>query len=99
MAEEPPPPPKDPPKPAEEAPAKPPAGKKPPADKKAASSASIPVYMPDPDAFEFTNEAMSWKGVHVTCDVIAAAREHAVTSFGSCSFDEPREDLRNLGLL
>jgi hypothetical protein len=27
------------------------------------------------------------------------AREKAVTSFGSCSFDAPREDLRVMGFL
>jgi hypothetical protein len=31
--------------------------------------------------------------------LIAAARRDAVTSFGSCSFDEPRDDLRSLGWL
>jgi len=57
------------------------------------------VASKDAGAFEFSDDAMSWGGVRVTCDAITEARRHIVTSFGSCSFDEPREDLRNLGLL
>ncbi|MEE9296635.1 MAG: hypothetical protein V3W34_16955 [Phycisphaerae bacterium] len=53
----------------------------------------------DPESFEFTAEALCWRGVRITCDEIAKWRRQAVTSFGSCSFDEPRADLRNLGLL
>ncbi len=51
----------------------------------------------DSTSFEFTDEFFSWREWQVTTDRI---REHRrlVTSFGSCSFDEPRDDLRALGL-
>ena len=49
--------------------------------------------------FVFTDEAFRWKDLSVPVDAIARARRDRVVSFGSCSFDEPREDLRALGLL
>ncbi len=51
----------------------------------------------DSTSFEFTDESFGWREWQVTTDRI---REHRrlVTSFGSCSFDEPRDDLRALGL-
>jgi hypothetical protein len=53
----------------------------------------------DPAHFRFDVAGLSWRDLHATTDEVAAARQRAVTSFGSCSFDEPREDLRTLGLL
>jgi hypothetical protein len=55
----------------------------------------------DEDAgnFAFTEEEFRWKDLRATTAEIVAARERAVISFGSCSFDEPRDDLRALGLL
>ncbi len=53
----------------------------------------------DVESFEFQADALSWRGIRITCDEMASARRQAVTSFGSCSFDEARGDLRNLGLL
>ncbi len=53
----------------------------------------------DAASFEFSADSMAWRGIRVTCREIAEARRLGVTSFGSCSFDEPREDLRRLGLL
>jgi hypothetical protein len=41
---------------------------------------------------------LSWRDWRVPTDQIAAHRTF-ITSFGSCSFDEPREDLRALHLL
>jgi hypothetical protein len=38
----------------------------------------------------------SWKGYYATTEAIRSARQVVVTSFGSCSFDEPRDDLRGL---
>jgi hypothetical protein len=52
-----------------------------------------------PNSFVFDGETFRWKDVAVSTDEIVAARLRAVPSFGSCSFDEPREDLRALGLL
>jgi hypothetical protein len=53
----------------------------------------------DPKHFSFDDAGLRWKALQSTTDEIRAARERAVISFGSCSFDEPREDLRALGLM
>lgn len=52
----------------------------------------------DATAFVFSEEKFAWREWSIATERIAAARKF-VTSFGSCSFDEPREDLRALGLL
>ncbi|MBA3882243.1 MAG: hypothetical protein H0X73_05855 [Chthoniobacterales bacterium] len=51
----------------------------------------------DPTLFEFTDDFFRWQEWQITTDRI---REHRtlVTSFGSCSFDEPRHDLLALDL-
>ena len=41
--------------------------------------------------------SFTWNTWSVPTEHIAAHRK-IVTSFGSCSFDEPREDLRDLNL-
>jgi hypothetical protein len=53
----------------------------------------------DPRCFAFDDQGFRWKDLGATTEEIAAARQNAVISFGSCSFDEPRDDLRALGLL
>jgi hypothetical protein len=50
------------------------------------------------DDFEFHDTVFAWRDWEVTLDRIKARRKF-VTSFGSCSFDEPREDLGALNLL
>jgi len=50
------------------------------------------------NSFEFHDTVFAWREWEITLDRIKARRKF-VTSFGSCSFDEPREDLRALGLL
>lgn len=54
----------------------------------------------DADAITM-DEAMTWhnSGVTLTAQQIEGAREQFCISFGSCSFTEPIEDLRNLGWL
>jgi hypothetical protein len=49
-----------------------------------------------PAHFAFDDDGLRWGDWHVTTDEVRAARRHAVLSFGSCSFDEPRDDLRAL---
>jgi hypothetical protein len=46
-------------------------------------------------SFEFHDTVFAWRDWEVTIDRIKARRKF-VTSFGSCSFDEPREDLSAL---
>lgn len=53
----------------------------------------------DSEHFSFTETGFRWKDYEVSTQEIEELREVAVTSFGSCSFDEPREDLQKLGLL
>ncbi len=52
----------------------------------------------DAAAFSFHDTVFAWREWEITMDRIKARRK-LVTSFGSCSFDEPREDLRALGIL
>ena len=51
----------------------------------------------DPANFRFGDGGLTWRDLHATTEQIAAARRQSALSFGSCSFDEPREDLRALG--
>ena len=53
----------------------------------------------DPGAFAFDDDAASWRGHRVTTEEIVATRRDFATSFGSCSFEEPISDLRELGWL
>ncbi len=53
----------------------------------------------DPASFSFDDDALRWRDHRATTDQIASIRRDRVTSFGSCSFDEPRDDLRALGWL
>jgi hypothetical protein len=50
------------------------------------------------DSFSFTEEFFAWREWKIDIKRLQDRRKF-VTSFGSCSFDEPREDLRALGLL
>jgi hypothetical protein len=49
--------------------------------------------------FAFDEDGLQWREYTATLAEIEAARAKLVKSFGSCSFDEPREDLRELRLL
>jgi len=53
----------------------------------------------DEDAahFAFDDAGLCWRDHRAATAEITAARQEFVTSFGSCSFDEPRDDLRALG--
>jgi hypothetical protein len=51
----------------------------------------------DPASFQFDDKGLRWKDHGATVAEITEARKQGVLSFGSCSFDEPREDLRRLG--
>jgi hypothetical protein len=52
----------------------------------------------DPDSFSFDDAEFAWREWEIATDRIRVQRK-LVTSLGSCSFDEPREDLRALNLL
>lgn len=53
----------------------------------------------DAEKFEFTDDFFRWNDYAIPVDEIKELREVALLSFGSCSFDEPREDLRKINLL
>ena len=52
----------------------------------------------DSNSFSFTDELFAWREWEISTARIRVQRE-LVTSLGSCSFDEPRDDLRALKLL
>jgi len=53
----------------------------------------------DPRAFAFTDDDVAWRGHEVSTDELARVRRDFALSFGSCSFEEPIDDLRELFLL
>jgi hypothetical protein len=53
----------------------------------------------DPASFRFTDSHAQWKRESIPLSVIRQMREELFTSFGSCSFQEPVEDLTALGWL
>jgi hypothetical protein len=53
----------------------------------------------DADNFKFSEEILGWKEFLASVTDVALARESFALSFGSCSFEEPIEDLRKLSLL
>ena len=50
------------------------------------------------DSFHFQDTVFGWREWKISSDQIEKHRRF-ITSFGSCSFDEPRQDLRELRLL
>jgi hypothetical protein len=50
------------------------------------------------DSFSFADDFFAWRHWRIDIERLQYRRRF-VASFGSCSFDEPREDLRALGLL
>lgn len=53
----------------------------------------------DPAEFRFGAKALEWHDHRLTADQIVHARHSFAHSFGSCSFEEPLGDLRQLELL
>jgi hypothetical protein len=51
-----------------------------------------------PGSFSFTNDFFAWRDWKIDTERLRDQRKF-VRSFGSCSFDEPRDDLRALGFL
>ena len=52
----------------------------------------------DPRSFSFTDDFFAWRNWKIDTERLQYRRKFA-RSFGSCSFDEPRDDLRALNLL
>ena len=53
----------------------------------------------DPGAFVVGPDRLGWRDHEAAADEVARARRAVLTSFGSCSFSEPRDDLRGLGIV
>jgi len=49
--------------------------------------------------FDFDGDHLRWRGHELHADQISLLRATKVFSFGSCSFEEPTNELRQLGLL
>jgi hypothetical protein len=52
----------------------------------------------DPRSFSFSDDSFAWRDSKIDTERLQYRRKF-VRSFGSCSFDEPRDDLRALNLL
>ena len=52
----------------------------------------------DPGSFEFTDSSIRWRDHVWTAEEISRTR-NKIISFGSCSFDEPTQELVDLGLM
>lgn len=50
-------------------------------------------------SFQFGNEELKWRDLSATCPQVSQARQRGLQSFGSCSIDEPVQDLTALGWL
>ncbi|MDH3198439.1 MAG: hypothetical protein OEO21_09390 [Candidatus Krumholzibacteria bacterium] len=64
-----------------------------------APSAELLMRAADAAEMVFDNDGAAWGEYRVSTDEIATARRRLVVSFGSCSFEEPVDDLAALGLL
>lgn len=53
----------------------------------------------NPANFYFEENRFGWKEWEISAEKIAGYRRELFISYGSCSFDEPREDLRGMGWL
>jgi len=53
----------------------------------------------DPGAFALRDDALVWHGYSLSTVQIQAARADFAHGFGSCSFEEPVQDLREMGWL
>lgn len=51
------------------------------------------------ERFVFDDDGLAWNGYGANTREVEAARAAFCLSYGSCSFDEPREDLRAAGLM
>jgi len=53
----------------------------------------------EPAAFRFTETGIAWRDLRAPTERLTFVRGNLARSIGSCSFDEPREDLHDLGWL
>jgi hypothetical protein len=53
----------------------------------------------DPGAFSVSDASIAWREHKLSAAQIRVMRDVVATSFGSCSFDEPIDDLHHLSIL
>jgi hypothetical protein len=53
----------------------------------------------DPEAFRVGPERLGWRHLDASAEDVAQSRRNLLTSLGSCSFSEPRDHLRGLGIV
>jgi hypothetical protein len=53
----------------------------------------------EPAVFEFDDQSLAWRGERIGLPELEATRREAFVAYGSCSFAEPVQDLRALGVL
>jgi hypothetical protein len=63
------------------------------------ADAAITLHRDSPESFEFGDEEVYWHPYTLTKNQLREAREHFAISFGSCSFEEPMDDLKRLAWL
>jgi hypothetical protein len=68
-------------------------------DPEAQATIAAVLDEPDPGAFEWDDDGVTWREHRIDAVELTTMRQQAARSFGSCSFEEPIEDLRQLGLV
>jgi len=53
----------------------------------------------DPQSFVVEADRLAWRDLEASAVEVAAARSGLLTTFGSCSFSEPRDDLQALDII
>jgi hypothetical protein len=53
----------------------------------------------DPQSFAVEADRLAWRDLEASAVEVAAARSGLLTTFGSCSFTEPRDDLQALDII
>ncbi|HZZ01285.1 MAG TPA: hypothetical protein VFE36_17125 [Candidatus Baltobacteraceae bacterium] len=53
----------------------------------------------DPHAFSFEDDSFAWRDLRCESDELRAVRKSSFVGYGSCSFDEPVDDLTALAIL
>ena len=57
------------------------------------------LYERDPQRLQLDADGLRWRDHRVDAATIARVRNGLLVGFGSCSFDEPTEELTELGIL
>lgn len=53
----------------------------------------------NPSNFSFAGDILSWRHLKIAAEEIQELHNSYLHSYGSCSFDEPRLEIKELGLI